>query len=458
MASITAVSTVPNRLFIKLLLGFWLCSSLIIALVGLLPLLQQSHDRAPLPPHLEKVLSTIAQRIQENPALLESDFLRRWERHRDMEGKPLRVYLVNSQGQVVNTHRVSRGVRSFMLMADEEKQPISHQFKDELVFGPFQFNLGAETYSLYGRLPDNHPRPWFFFFAENKLLTLSLAIFLSGLLCGLLAWHLGKALNSLKKSANALAEGDLSNRVDKSTTQRNDEIGQLATAFNSMADSIEAMVNNQQRLMGDISHELRTPLTRLQLSLALARKKGQQTAETERIGYEAEQLEKLISELLELSRVKLSTNETKVHLGLAESLSQVLDDAEFEAEQQGKSIAIDIDEEIELAHFPKSLSRAIENLLRNAIRYAASDIHLQASATADQVQITIKDDGPGIDAAELDAIFKPFYRPDSARQRESGGWGLGLAITEAAITAHKGKIKAENRKPTGLEVTITLPK
>ena len=450
----------PNRLFIKLLLGFWLCSSLIIALVGLLPLLQQSHDRAPLPPHLEKVLSTIAQRIQENPALLESDFLRRWERHRDMEGKPLRVYLVNSQGQVVNTHRVSRGVRSFMLMADEEKQPISHQFKDELVFGPFQFNLGAETYSLYGRLPDNHPRPWFFFFAENKLLTLSLAIFLSGLLCGLLAWHLGKALNSLKKSANALAEGDLSNRVDKSTTQRNDEIGQLATAFNSMADSIEAMVNNQQRLMGDISHELRTPLTRLQLSLALAlaRKKGQQTAETERIGYEAEQLEKLISELLELSRVKLSTNETKVHLGLAESLSQVLDDAEFEAEQQGKIITIDIDEEIELAHFPKSLSRAIENLLRNAIRYAASDIHLQASATADQVQITIKDDGPGIDAAELDAIFKPFYRPDSARQRESGGWGLGLAITEAAITAHKGKIKAENRIPTGLEVTITLPK
>lgn len=96
--------------------------------------------------------------------------------------------------------------------------------------------------------------------------------------------------------------------------------------------------------------------------------------------------------MLELSRVKLSTNETKVHLGLAESLSQVLDDAEFEAEQQGKSITIDIDEEIELAHFPKSLSRAIENLLRNAIRYAASDIHLQASATADQVQITIKDD------------------------------------------------------------------
>lgn len=447
----------PNRLFIKLLLGFWLCSSLIIALVGLLPLLQQNHDRAPIPPHLENALSNIAIRFQENPALFESDFLRRWERQRNMEGKPLRIYLANSEGQVINTQKISRGVRSFMLMTDEDKRPISHQFKDELVFGPYHFNVNGETYSLYGRLPDHHPRPWFFFFVENKLLTLSLAILLSGLLCGLLAWHLGKALNSLKKSANALAEGDLSNRVDKATTKRNDEIGQLASAFNSMADSIETMVKNQQRLMGDISHELRTPLTRLQLSLALARKKGQQTTETDRIGYEAEQLEKLIAELLELSRVKLNTNETKVRLGLAESLSQVLDDAEFEADQQDKKITIDIDEDIELAHFPKSLSRAIENLLRNAIRYAKNDIYIHASATADEVYITIKDDGPGIDASELDAIFKPFYRPDSARQRESGGWGLGLAITEAAITAHKGKIKAKNCIPHGLEVNITLP-
>lgn len=447
----------PNRLFIKLLLGFWLCSSLIIALVGLLPLLQQNHDKAPLAPHLEKVLAGVAQRMQANPSLIPFDFLRHWERHRSMEGKPLRLYLVNSQGQVINTNRVSRSVRNFMLMADEEKHPISHQFKDELVFGPYAFSLQGEPYFLYGRLPDSHPRPWFFFFIENKLLTLSLAIALSGLLCGLLAWHLGKALNSLKKSANALAQGDLSNRVDSATTERNDEIGELASAFNSMADSIETMVNNQQRLMGDISHELRTPLTRLQLSLALARKKGQQSTETDRIAYEAEQLERLITELLELSRAKLSTNETKVHLGLAESLSQVLDDAEFEAAQQGKRLTIEIEESIELSHYPKALSRAIENLLRNAIRYAAQEISLHATHSATQVHITIKDDGPGIDAQELEAIFKPFYRPDSARQRESGGWGLGLAITEAAITAHKGNIKAQNCQPHGLEVTITLP-
>ncbi|QYJ79059.1 ATP-binding protein [Shewanella acanthi] len=452
-----AETHVPNRLFIKLLLGFWLCSSLIIAIVGLLPLLQQNHDRAPVPPPMAQMLENIAMRIEENPAVLQSDFLRRWERRGKMEGKPVRLYLANSQGQVVNTNRVSRNVRSFMLMADEEQTPISHQFKDEFVFGPARLMLNGEPYFLYGRLPDMHPRPWFFFFIENKLLTLSLAILLSGLLCGLLAWHLGKPLNSLKKSANALAKGDLSHRVDKSTTQRSDEIGQLATAFNSMADSIEAMVKNQQRLMGDISHELRTPLTRLQLSLALARKKGQQSTETDRIAYEAEQLEQLITELLELSRVKLSNNETRVHLGLAESLSQVLDDAEFEAEQQGKQLSIDIDEAIELSHYPKSLSRAVENLLRNAIRYADYEIHIEAKQQGEQIYICIQDDGPGVPAEELEAIFKPFYRPDTARQRESGGWGLGLAITEAAISAHKGSIKANNRIPNGLEVIISLP-
>ncbi|MCH1931133.1 ATP-binding protein [Shewanella sp. A25] len=452
-----AETHVPNRLFIKLLLGFWLCSSLIIAIVGLLPLLQQNHDRAPVPPPMAQMLENIAMRIEENPAVLQSDFLRRWERRGNMEGKPVRLYLANAQGQVVNTNRVSRNVRSFMLMADEEKMPISHQFKDEFVFGPARLMLNGEPYFLYGRLPDMHPRPWFFFFIENKLLTLSLAILLSGLLCGLLAWHLGKPLNSLKKSANALAEGDLSHRVDKPTTQRSDEIGQLATAFNSMADSIEAMVKNQQRLMGDISHELRTPLTRLQLSLALARKKGQQSTETDRIAYEAEQLEQLIAELLELSRVKLSTNETRVHLGLAESLSQVLDDAEFEAEQQGKQLIINIDEGIELSHYPKSLSRAVENLLRNAIRYADYEIHIEAKQQGEQINICIQDDGPGVPAEELEAIFKPFYRPDTARQRESGGWGLGLAITEASISAHRGSIKANNRIPNGLEVQISLP-
>lgn len=448
----------PNRIFIKLLLGFWLCSSLIIAIVGMLPLLQQSHDRAPLPPHLESLLERFSKRVIDNPEIIQSKQFRRLSHRRDFQGKPIRFYLVNDQGRVINTDKVSRGMRRFMLMAEEASEPISHQFRDELLFGPYDFEVSGKQYSLYGRFNDHHPRPWFFFFAENKLLTLTLAITLSGLICGLLAWHLGKPLRTLRLSADALANGDLTNRVDKATTKRKDEIGQLAQAFNGMADSVENMVNSQQRLISDISHELRTPLTRLQLALALARKKGLESTETKRIAYEAEQLEKMISELLELSKVKLNAHEHKIHLGLAETLGQVLDDAEFEAEQQGKSLSIDIDEEIELPLYPKPLSRAIENLLRNAIRYSQSSVSIKAHKSMNMVTIEISDDGPGIEnKQDLQAIFKPFYRPQSARERESGGWGLGLAITEAAILAHQGSITAANIEPHGLNVTIALP-
>ncbi|MCL1094401.1 ATP-binding protein [Shewanella kaireitica] len=448
----------PNNIFVKLLLGFWLCSSLIIALIGLLPLLQQNHDQSALPPHLERLLSKFAQRIIESPQVMQPERMKRFSRFKESNGRPVRIYLVDENANVLNTHKPSRALRRFMLLADEAGKPIKHQFRDELLFGPYEFQVEGKPYALYGRLPEHHPRPWFFFFIDNKLLTLSIAIVLSGLLCGLLAWHLGKPLRSLKSSADALANGDLSSRVDTATAKRNDEIGQLAQAFNGMADSVEDMVNSQQRLISDISHELRTPLTRLKLSLALSRKKGQDTQETERIEYEADQLEQMIAELLELSRVKLNANESKHQLELAEALSQVLDDADFEAQQQNKLLHIDIDESIQLPIYPRPLTRAVENLLRNAIRYATSQVTIQTSISAQQLKLEIIDDGPGIpDAADLEAIFKPFYRPQSARDRESGGWGLGLAIAEAAISAHQGKIEADNCQPHGLKVTITLP-
>ncbi|PKG55449.1 two-component sensor histidine kinase [Shewanella sp. Choline-02u-19] len=448
----------PNNIFVKLLLGFWLCSSLIIALIGLLPLLQQNHDQSELPPRLESMLAKLAQKIIDSPQVMQPDRMKRLSRFKQRDGRPVRIYLVDENSRVLNTHKPSRALRRFMLMADEAGKPIKHQFRDELLFGPYEFKAEGKQYALYGRLPEHHPRPWFFFFIDNKILTLSIAILLSGLLCGLFAWHLGKPLRSLKSSADALANGDLSSRVDSATAKRNDEIGQLAQAFNGMADSVEDMVKSQQRLISDISHELRTPLTRLKLSLALSRKKGQETQETQRIEYEADLLEQMIAELLELSRVKLNASESKRNLELAEALSQVLDDADFEAQQQNKQLHIDIDESIRVPLYPRPLSRAVENLLRNAIRYATSQITIQASITGQLIKLEIIDDGPGIpDTADLEAIFKPFYRPQSARDRESGGWGLGLAIAEAAVTAHQGQIKAENGSPTGLKITITLP-
>ncbi|WP_394129406.1 ATP-binding protein [Shewanella maritima] len=446
-----------SKLFVKLMLSFWLCISLVIGLFALVPLMQQEHDRTPLSPQLENMLSRVAERISHNNEELNPRMLKRLAHWRDNENSPVKIYLTDDQGQVLNSNRLSRGFRHFQLMAEETGYPISHQFRKDLFFGPYTFELNDQQYFLYGRILDHRPRPWFLFFKEHKLLSTGLLILISGLICGLLAWYLGKPLRNLKHSANALAAGDLSNRVDTATTKRSDEMGDLAQAFNTMADSIESMVNNQQRLMGDISHELRTPLTRLQLSLALARKKGIESEELSRIGYEAEQLDDLIGELLSLSRISLNASTPLIDTELAESLSQVLDDAEFEAAQQGKQLNINIDESLHLKHYPKSLARAVENLLRNAIRYANSQVSIHTQVKQQQLEIVVTDDGPGVDEHELQAIFEPFYRPDNARDRETGGWGLGLAITQAAITAHKGQLYATNVSPNGLQVVISLP-
>ncbi|MCE9680108.1 ATP-binding protein [Shewanella sp. AS1] len=451
--------SLPNRIFIKLLLSFWLCSSLIIAIVGLLPLLQQNHTENEIGPKLDALLVRVAQHIQKKPELVKPhDGRHRWHRIKEIGNRPVRFYLVDEQGQVINTERVPREMRRFMLLAEDAGRPISHNFKNEILFGPHEFAVEGHKYSLYGRLAEMHPRPWFLFFADNIVFTLILAIVLSGLLCGILAWHLGKPLRSLKQSVEAVAKGDLSHRADKSTTKRSDEIGQLAVAFNAMAGSIQSMVCSQQRLISDISHELRTPLTRLQLALAVARKKGQESSELERISYESEQLKAMIDELLELSRAKLHLHESKHNLSLSETLGQVLDDVEYEAEQKGKKLFIEIDDQLTLPIAPRPLTRAIENLLRNAIRHAQTEITIRALPKDNEVVIQVIDDGPGIEVeTDLQAIFDPFYRPQSARERESGGWGLGLAIAKAAIDSHQGEIVATNVEPHGLNVTIRLP-
>lgn len=444
-----------NRLFIKLLLAFWLFSSVLITLVGILPMLHKGYDRASLPPKLQSALVETAQYFQQQLTDLKTSELRHPLKIKKNKDK-MRFFVSDMQGRVLGHRHSPRILRHFILMAEEVGKPISHQFRHDLFFGPYQFKIKGNQYQLWGAMPAHHTRPWFVYLAENIGLTLALAIVLSGLICALLAWHLGKPLRDLKQSAQALAKGEHGHRVSMGTAQRQDELGQLARAFNLMADAIEISMKNQQRLISDVSHELRTPLTRLQLALALARKRGQGSDELNRISYEAEQLELLISELLEFSRVKsLELGHIHPH-DLIETLSQILDDAEFEAEQQGKILQISMPDRLVFPHHPRSLTRAIENVLRNAIRYADKQINFSVKHSQHQLEIIIDDDGCGVAADQLANIFHPFFRPDEARQRDSGGWGLGLAIAHAAIKSHRGEIYAENLSPKGLVVSMRL--
>lgn len=185
--------TLPNRLFIKLLLGFWLCSSVVLVAVGSLPLLQQQRESTPIPKELQQTLDKIARAIEREPELMEPERMRRWERSRHADGKPMRVFITNEEGRILG-ERQPRSLRKFILLAEEAERPIMYQFRDEMVFGPKEFHVDGKEYHLYGRVPGQHPRPLFLFFIEHKLLTLGLAVLVSGLLCGLLAWHLGRQI------------------------------------------------------------------------------------------------------------------------------------------------------------------------------------------------------------------------------------------------------------------------
>lgn len=207
--------------------------------------------------------------------------------------------------------------------------------------------------------------------------------------------------------------------------------------------TVQSMLNNQQRLLSDISHELRSPLTRLNLALAISKKHIGDSKELQRIAVEADRIELMIAEMLNLSRMQLNPN-IKEKILFNEFLEEIFLDAQFEANENNKAFNAPAIEDITLNIYPELAYRAIENVIRNAIKYANEVIVVEIEINTTKLILTIKNDGPLIPESELEDIFRPFYRVNEARDRESGGVGLGLSITENAMAMHGGKIWAEN--------------
>ncbi|USD37680.1 ATP-binding protein [Ferrimonas sp. SCSIO 43195] len=465
----------PNRLFIKLLLAFWLTSLVIVGAVILLPKFQQLDDRQPLQTWQQEMLTKSARRIERLPIQDVDRFVDRL-RHPDRRPPPgmmqrpefrdgplkddrFRFHIVTPQGGVLGRHqqRLPKPVRKFLLESENLQQQLSVRSRSAVVFGPQPLTLKGEPYLLLVEMRKSHPRSWLFYLQDNPLVLILAMALASGIIFGFVAWHFGKPLNALKRTAQQLAEGDLDARVDRHILGRRDEVGQLAKSFDAMASSLSTQVREQQRLISDISHELRTPLTRIQLALALARKKGQDSNELMRLGQQADQMEMMIQELLQLSRLTNQGSEHRQRFALDSLLDAVIDGARFEAEQQGKQVHTQLADGLTLVGNDTLLCRAVENLLRNAIRYGEHRITLTTEQRQQRVLISVEDDGPGVPPAQLEAIFKPFHRVSEARDRQSGGWGLGLAIVQAAATAHHGSVAASLGQQGGLKVTLNLP-
>jgi signal transduction histidine kinase len=279
---------------------------------------------------------------------------------------------------------------------------------------------------------------------------------LIGALCYLLAVHLASPLRNLRRVVERFGRGELGIRFHLA---RQDEIGELARAFNRMADQITTLLTAERRLLQDVSHELRSPLARLGFAIELAKTSNDREAALTRIRKEGDRLNQLVDELLQLTRAESDPAARDIEeIALADLLEDLVVDVHVEAEAQGCRLVSRIDQSVTLNGDRELLRRACENVLRNAIRHApaASTVDVSLSVNDDLATITIRDEGPGVPPDALAEIFKPFYRVEKARDRTSGGIGLGLAIASRAVELHRGRMTARNANP-GLIVEIELP-
>ncbi len=288
--------------------------------------------------------------------------------------------------------------------------------------------------------------------------------------CYWLTRHLTRPIRELQRAALRLGSGDLTARAPLSVEKRHDEIGSLGHTFNTMALRLDHLLSNQRRLLRDISHELRSPLARLSVALEIGRKEAspEMTRILDRIEKESLRMDQMVGELLALSRMEAEAAEGfKEMFSLSEMLLNLEEDASFEAHGRGIRVNLQMPEkEFYLSGFPRLLASAVENVVRNALRHSPEggeiflELRREEKAYPGETPgavIFVKDQGAGVPEEELLRLFTPFYRVDSARTRESGGAGLGLAIAERAVHLHGGTITAWNETPSGLGVEIRLP-
>ena len=291
---------------------------------------------------------------------------------------------------------------------------------------------------------------------------LLLGTLISALVCFLLARYLTAPIERLRRAAEAYAAGDLTQRVGASLGGRRDEIVDLALAFDHMAERLNDLMLSHKQLLRDVSHELRSPLARLQAALGLARQRAGaiDQPELDRIEGEAERLNELIGQLLSLARLDAGVQDIPLEtVNLSELLTTVAEDATLEAGARRCDVRLQQPAMLSVRGNAKLLHSALENVVRNAIHYTAADsaVTIAASETDGRVLIRVTDNGPGVPEQMLPRMFEPFVRVGEARDRHSGGYGLGLAIAKRAIGLHGGEISAHNEAAAGLCVIISLP-
>jgi two-component system, OmpR family, sensor kinase len=293
-----------------------------------------------------------------------------------------------------------------------------------------------------------------------SLTILGIALVVSAITSWWLAEHLSAPIRRIQEGARALASENLDIRVSDGLEGRKDEVAVLARDFDAMADQLRANRAATTQLLRDISHELRSPLARMRVALGLARQPpADLVRQLDRLEREIERLDSMIGQVLKLARLHGAESQIeKESFELDEVIEEVVRDANFEGAVKSCTVNVQGSARAAVLGNRELLRSAIENVLRNAVRYSPVKSHVDVSVARAKagLDIAVQDHGPGVPPADLERIFEPFYRVAESRDRDSGGEGIGLAITAQVMKAHGGFARARNT-PGGFEVRLSLP-
>lgn len=299
----------------------------------------------------------------------------------------------------------------------------------------------------------------------RQTILLSIQLALSLLCIGLLGWWVARSVarpvEALRAATRRMAAGELSARVGRQGGMAHDELAQLALDFDAMAERIEALVAHDRGVLQDLSHELRSPLARLHLILDLAQRSSG-AAEAESYFHQAEQeigrLDRMTGEMLTLSRLEGGIpGMTREPVALVALVQACIAQAELEADARQVRLQLTSGQPVSVLGSPLLLERAVDNLIANAIKFspAGGSVELAVQVREGSAELFIRDHGPGVPDAELESLFRPFFRGSNAARTD--GHGLGLAVVQRVVQVHGGTIYASNGLRNGLEVHLELP-
>lgn len=371
------------------------------------------------------------------------------------------------------THQIMGALNSekldlirFAENTDSFSPPKRKNFRDLQIAGPFPLYVdeAEDPYSLFFLSYVDSQQEILRYMLDNPWLLLGLALLITTPLLWWFTYTIVKPITRLQKASNNVAAGNF--KVDPQLAASGPaEFREVGSSFNKMSAAIDNLISNHHNLLSSISHELKTPLTRLQLSAALIRHQVGETESVQRIEKEIGRMDKMISELLLLSRQQMDSRIQHEIFSIDQIWLDVVKDAQFEAKHRGIrfNLSIQIEQPGQLPIYGNLdlLQSATENIVRNALKYTkdaiALKIFLQEDEKNEYLRIRVDDNGAGLDPSEFENIFKPFYRVDETRTRSTGGTGLGLAIVANVINEHQGKVWAEQSPLGGLAVIIQLP-